>query len=171
MRPENNPHLQRMIRETLYELKKLYGALVDVYRLTSSEMDYDTGIKTRDVSRIRVRRAVKMPEGVTRTQYISPNFTQLNKFAITKGLGWDEVTNIFLFDGQDVRDFNFELSDWVVWNHERYEIKMIEELGNKAGWAIGTTRAKNDAPEELFFETVEQSLSLTSVATATVETP
>lgn len=160
MEPINNANLQRVIRQTIYRLKLEFGALVDVYRLDSSTTDYDTGEITRSITRRRVRRAVKMPEGVSQLQYISPQFTQTQKPFITKGLGWDEVTNVFLFDGRDLRDFNFELEDWLVWNHERFEIKAIEELGNKAGWAIGTTAAKGEPAEELLFGSVESEIEL-----------
>lgn len=158
-----------MIAQTLYRLKLQFGVQTDVYRYNSTETNFDTGERTRSVSRYRVRRAVKMPEGVRRQQYISPYMTQTNKPFLTKGLGWDEVTQVFLFDGADLRNFNFELEDWIVWNHERYEIKAIEELADKAGWMIGTTRAKSSAAEELHIELVEQSLGVEDSASEIVE--
>lgn len=160
MEPNQNPNLQRMIRTTLYRLKREFGVKCDVYKLVSSVTDYDTGEPVRTIQLTEVRRGIKMPEGITQLQYISPNFTQTQKPFITKGLGWEEVTNIFLFEGSDVRNHEFDLSDWIVHNHERYEVKAIEELGSGAGWAIGTTLAKGTPANEFHIRLVEQDISV-----------
>lgn len=138
----SNPNLQRQIKEVMYRLKLEYGVKCDVYKMLSSATDYDTGLKTQVTSIIPVRRAVKMPQNVARLQYISPNFTQTNKQFITKGLGWDDVTDLFLFEGSDLPGYDFDLSDWIVWNNIRYNVKATEELGNKAGWAVWVSLGK-----------------------------
>ena len=168
MEPTNNPNLQRMIRLTMYRLKQEFGVKCDAYKLVSSTTDYDTGLKSRVISMIQVRKAVKMPEGIRQLQYISPNFTQTQKPFITKGLGWDEVTDVFLFEGTDLRGFKFDKDDWIVWNHKRYDVRAIEELGNAAGWVIGTTQAKGAPPEEFHIRLVEQDLGVEGEATNSV---
>lgn len=169
MDPSKNPNLQRAIKETLYRLKIEYGVKVDVYKLSSTSTDYDTGTISRSITKNSVRRAVKMPEGVGRLQYISPNFTQTQKPFITKGLGWDEVTNIFVFEGRDLPNYNFEIEDWLVHDHTRYEIKVVEELGGKAGWVVGTTHARGTPAEEFHDVLVEQDISVTGDASGTTE--
>lgn len=167
--PTSNPGLQRAIRDALYRLKLDYGVLVDVYKLNSSETDYDTGLKTEDITKTRVRRAVKMPAATLRSKYVSPYFTQTNKPFITKGDGWDEVTDLFIFDGQDLRNYDFALQDWIIHDSVRYEVKEIEELGNKAGWAVLTTLAKGSPPCEIHDPLVEQDVNLSDGATGVVE--
>lgn len=154
-----------MIRDALYQLKIDWGVLVDVYKLTSSETNYDTLQHTENVTRTRVRRAVKMPASTLRSTYVSPYFTQTNKPFITKGSGWDEVTDVFIFDGRDLRNYDWDLQDWIVHDHVRYEVKEIEEMGDGAGWAILTTLAKGSPVNEIHVELVEQDLDLDDDAT------
>jgi len=168
MGPTNNAGNKRRIRETLYQLKLDFGVLCDVYKLVSSETDYDTGLKDQTIESRRVRRAVRMPQSIARQQYISPNFTQTNKNFITKGLGWDEVTDVFVFDGRDLRNYEFDLSDWIIWNHIRYGVKAIEELGDKDGWYIGVTQAKGAPPYEFHIVDAASDMGLDGSAEATI---
>ena len=160
MEPTNNPGLQRRIRDALYQLKLDWGVLVDVYKLVSSETDYDTGEKQDVIAKTTVRRAVKMPAETARASYISPYFTQTNKPFITKGAGWDEVTDVFVFDGRDLRNYEFEIQDWITWNHQRYEIKSFEEIGQGAGWVVLTTWAKGSPPYESYPVSVDHAMEL-----------
>lgn len=161
MVPASNPNLQRVIRQALYRLKLQFGVLVDVYELVNTNTNYNTGVKTREIERVRVRRAIKLPQQTTHKQFISPNYTQTNKSFVTKGMGWDEVSDTFLFDGTDLPNFDFQLKDcWLVWNHVRYEIKVIEEMGHRAGWVVGTTLAKGTPANEFHIELVEQDVGL-----------
>ena len=169
MEPISNANLQRQIREGLYRLKLEFGVKCDIYKMVSSATDYDTGLKIQDITKTEVRRVVKMPQNVARQQYISPYFTQTQKSFITKGLGWDEVTDLFIFDGHDIRGYDFDVSDWIVWNHVRYEVKEVEELGNKAGWAVWATQAKGSPPRELWFNTISQELEFVDSANGAPE--
>jgi len=167
MVPTNNPGLQRRIRDALYRLKLDYGVLADVYKLISSETDYDTGTKTESTTKVSVRRAIKMPASTARATYISPYFTQTNKPFITKGSGWDEATDVFVFDGRDLRNYDFAIQDWIVHNHVRYEVKSFEEFGDKAGWLVLTTLAIGSPPCEQHDRLVEQDIEVTDASTGT----
>ena len=46
MRPPVNRNLNQRIRQALYQLKKDYGAPIDIYKLVSSETDARTGEKS-----------------------------------------------------------------------------------------------------------------------------
>lgn len=153
----------------MYRLKMEFGVKADVYKLNSSSTNYDTGTKTRDITKTSVRRAVMMPKSTVRQQYISPNFTQTNKAFITKGLGWDDVTDLFLFDAADLRGYDFDLQDWIVHNHVRYDVKMVEELGVKGGWAVWATLAKNSGAEEFHDQLVEQDIGVDAEVSEVVE--
>ena len=52
MRPPVNRNLNQRIRQALYQLKKDYGAPIDIYKLVSSETDARTG---RNVTRRLLR--------------------------------------------------------------------------------------------------------------------
>lgn len=169
MEPTSNPGLQKRIRDALYQLKLDWGVLVDVYKRVSSVTDYTTGLKTENITKTSVRRAVKMPSMTYRTNYVSPYFTQTNKPYITKGFGWDEISDVFVFDGLDLPNYEFEIEDWLVHNHVRYEVKSVEEMGEKAGWVVFTTLAKGSPAEEIHTKLVEQEMELESETTETVE--
>lgn len=152
----------------MYRLKREFGVKCDVYKLLSTTMDFDTGEPSRTIQMTEVRRAVKMPEGVKQLQYISPNFTQTQKSFISKGLGWEEVTNMFLFEGSDLRNYRFDLSDWIVHDHERYDVQVVEELGSSAGWVVGTTLARGTPANEFHIRLVEQSVAMEGEGTSSV---
>lgn len=145
-----NPALQRIIHQTLYQLKLTYGVVCDIYRMNSSETTYETGVIAESRSKITIRRGIKLPSKVSRLSYISPNFTQTNKPFITKGLGWDEVTDVFIFDGRDLRDFDPQIEDWIVYNHTKFNFRVVEELGHKAGWVIGCSQARGELLKEIY---------------------
>lgn len=165
----SNPGLQKRIRDALYQLKLDYGVKCDVYKLVSSATTYESGLKTNVTTKTPVRRAIKMPAMTYRANYISPYFTQTNKPFITKGAGWDEVSDVFIFDGRDLPNHDFNLGDWIVWNHVRFEVKDTEEIGDGAGWVVGTTLAKGSPPHEIHTQLVEQDLGISDSSEETVE--
>lgn len=161
--PTNNPRLQKSIREALYSLKLDFGVPVIVNKITSSETNFLTGINETINTRTKVRRACLMPLEVTRGSYVSPFQSQTNKPFITKGaMGWDDAARLFLFDGRDLPNHVWALQDYIVHDYLRYEVVAFEEIGDKAGYAVWTSRAIGGTLQEVWRESVSHNLSILS---------
>lgn len=138
----SNPKAQVTIRRAMYMLKQQYGVAVTVCKVTATTTNYFTGVTTTSESKTPVRRACLMPLEVTRGNYVSPFYTQTNKPFITKGgMGWDDASRLFIFDGRDLPDHQWDLQDFIVYEGHRFDVKSFEEFGDKAGWAVWTTEA------------------------------
>lgn len=158
-----NANLQRIIRQTLYQLKHAYGAPVDIYKLLDSNTNYRTGDKSATVSKTSVRYGVVLPASAIRKSYQSINYlTQSKSFVSRGGPGWDEDTRGFIFDGRDIPGLQFEVEDWIVYNRRRYEIAAIEELETQAGWLIVAKQLKGTEPNEIVDLNVVDTMILES---------
>jgi hypothetical protein len=145
-----NPNLNRELRLTLYQLKKEYGAPVDVYKLDSSTTDYKTGVKTATKSVISVRLAVVMPAITMRKMFQGISYLSASKpFASQGGQGWDGTTRAFIFEGRDLPGYDWEVEDWIVYRDRRYDVSEIELLEHDSGWLIIGKEVKGVVPERI----------------------
>lgn len=134
----SNPNLQRIIRQTIYQLKHEYGRDVQVYKLTSASTDRRTGVKTQDEALFQVRKCVVMPTNAMRKIFQSISYISASKpFVSQGGQGWDGEQTSFIFEGRDLpADHRWEVEDWIVHNGIRYDVSNIEHLADNAGWMI-----------------------------------
>jgi hypothetical protein len=160
-----NSNLTRIIRSTVYQLKQTYGTDIVVRKTLSSETDYRTGEVVANYEHTFVRRAILLPNVVTRGSYVSPWYTQTNKPFVTKGgMGWDDAARLFIFDARDLPiNFEFELEDSIVKDQNRFDIKMVEDVGEGVCWAVWTTQAQGTT-QATHKKTVSDSLSVTDQA-------
>jgi hypothetical protein len=164
-----NPNLQREIRATIYQLKKEYGAPVDVYKMDAASTDYKTGVKTATKSVISVRKAVVMPATTLRKQSMGISYLSASKpFASQGGQGWDGTTTAFIFEGSDLPGYDWEVEDWIVYRDRRYDVAEIETLGHDAGWLIIGKEVKGAVPERIIQVNVVSSLNLEGAGSGSV---
>lgn len=131
-----NPNLNRRIRQLLYSLKRQYGGPLIIYKLESSTVDYETGIKTTFVSTTKIHRAIILPVKVAREVATSITIVAANKMMVYGG-SYDAGIRQFVFDARDLPDnFNFSKDDFIVYNGRRYEIKSYEEFEFHTGWNV-----------------------------------
>lgn len=156
-----NPNLNREMRQTLYQLKKEYGAPCDVYKLDSASTDYKTGAKTATKSVISVRKAVVMPALTMRKIFQGISYLSASKpFASLGGQGWDGTSRAFIFEGRDLPGYDWEVEDWIVYRDKRYDVAEIEELEHDSGWLIIGKMVKGVVPERIIQINVVSDLNL-----------
>jgi len=165
-----NPNLNRILKQTIYELKHSYGAQVQVYKLDSASTDYKTGVKTASKSVICVRKAVVMPASTLRkfTQGIS-YLSASKPFASQGGQGWDGTSRVFIFEGSDLPGYEWEVEDWIVYRDRRYDVAEIETLEYDTGWMILGKEVKGAVPERIINLNVVSSFNPEDEQTETVE--
>lgn len=144
-----NPTLNRMIRQTLYDLKKRYGDEITVYKLSSATTDYKTGVKAATTTSVDIRKAVVMPTSEVRKFFASISFISASKSFLSPGQqGWDQSQRGFIIDARDIPGFEFDPEDWIVYRGQRYEVVMIEKLEYDTGWLIIGKETKGQRPEQ-----------------------
>jgi hypothetical protein len=158
---KSNPKVRQAIRQTMYMLKQQYGVSCRVYKLTSTDTDYETGVTDSVWARFKIRLACLMPLEVSRGNYVSPFYNQTNKPFITKGgMGWDEASRLFIIDGRDLPNYNWALQDYIVYGGNRFDVVAFEEIGDKDAWAVWTSQAVGTLGQEVWEENQNQSLSI-----------
>lgn len=163
-----NPNLNRMIRQTIYDLKHRFGAEVTVYKVLDSNTDYKTGVKSIETSSRFVKRGIVLESSHSREVFQGVSYLSASKsFASLGGQGWDESKRAFIFDGADLRDYAFELEDWLVYRQKRYDIESIEELEFNSGWLIVAKEVKGQPSGGSPNVDVQQSTGLHDSGTET----
>ncbi len=164
MRPPINRNLCLRIRQALYQMKKDYGAPIDVYKLVSSETDARTGEKIVTKSVTHVRRAVVTPSRTERVAQQTISVISANK-AFVSGGHYDADQREFIIDRRDVPALpELTSDDWIVYNRRKYQIKNIESFEVDAGWVVAARELVGETPEQIFDLRAESHLDMQSGA-------
>ena len=167
-----NPILNRMIRQTIYDLKHRFGGEVTVYKVQDSTTDYKTGSKSIATTSRLVRKAIILPNQLTRELFQGVSYLSASKsFASLGGQGWDEGQRGFIFDGHDLIGHTFEIEDWIVYRGVRYDIASIEVLEWNSGWLVIAKEVKGQVSGGSTTVEVESDLGLTQSEDNETETP
>jgi len=166
-----NPALNRMIRQTIYNLKHRFGAQVSVYKVLDSNTDYKTGQKSISTTCRLVKKGIVLPTTLSREIFQGVNYLSASKaFASLGGMGWDESSRAFIFDGQDLRDYIWDLEDYIVYRDKRYDIETIEELEWNSGWLVVGKEVKGQPSGGSPNVDVQSDLNLTQEGESETET-
>ena len=146
---DGNPHLNRMVRRTLYDLKKRYGTKTTLYQLTSAATDYRTGSKSASYTSTDVYKTIVLPTSEIRRFFASIAYISESKNFLSPGQqGWDESQRGFIYDARDIEGIEIEKEDWIVYRNRRYEITKIERLEHDTGWMVIAKETKGQLPEQ-----------------------
>ncbi len=160
MRSPVNRNLNYRIRQALYQLKKDYGAPIDIYRLISSETNVRTGEKVITKTVTHVHRAVVVPARIDRTAQQSISLISANKQFVTGG-SYDSAQRDFIIDRRDVRTLpELTADDWIVYNNRKYQVKTVEAFEIDAGWVITARELVGEQPERIIEEHVRSSFDI-----------
>jgi len=147
MRPPVNRNLNQRIRQALYQLKKDYGAPIDIYKLVASETDTRTGEKVITKTVTHVRRAVVVPSRMDRIANQTISLISANKQFVTGG-HYDVNQRDFIIDRRDVpRLPELPADDWIVYNRRKYQVKTVESFEVDAGWVVTARELGGETPE------------------------
>jgi hypothetical protein len=122
-------------------MKSEYGGPITVYKLNSTNTDPKTGVKTHSRSSVFVRRAVVLPNDITRTRVQSISLVSANK-QIVQGGTYDAGQRTFIIDRRDVPTWEIDQDDWIVYEGKRFDIKKVEEFEQQTAWLIVAREVK-----------------------------
>lgn len=161
----SNPNLTRMIQQTIYDLKMKFGEPVSVYRVVDSETDYKTGDKSIETIATQIRNAIVLPEDEGRHILQAVNYISASKAFTSLGGGqWVEGQRGFIFDAADLRDYQPSLTDWILFEEQRYDVQSIEKLATNAGWLVIAKHVKGQPSGGSAVVNVSQSTGLNQSA-------
>jgi len=164
-----NRNLLQRARQSLYVLKRAYGARIDIYKLVESTTDARTGVKIVNKTVLTVRKAIVMPVRTTRDVKQSISLISSDKEFVTGG-STDIGTRDFIIDRRDTPSLpSLTDDDWIVYDGAKYQIAVVQLFEPDAGWVITTRELVGEVPEQIFNARLAQSLTFVSTATAVVE--
>lgn len=158
-----NPFLNRLVRQTLYMLKRQFGGTVDIYRLLSTDTDLRTGVVTATKDVTRIDRAVVLSAKVSREVKQSISLISSNKEMVMGGTR-DERTRIFIVDRSDCPDLVLTKDCWLVYNEKKYAIDYFEESEVDSSWVIVGKELVGEIPEQIFLVAADDLLVLDCAA-------
>lgn len=165
-----NPSLNRMIRQTIYDLKHRFGDAVTVYKVQDSSTDYKTGVRSIETQSYPVKKCIVLPNTMTRELYQGVSYISASKsFTSLGGMAWDQGKRGFIFEGRDLPGYEWEVEDWIVYRGKRYDVDSIEELEYNAGWMIVAVEVKGALSGGGTSPDVEQAMPLASQSATNVD--
>jgi len=153
--PNPNQNLNRRIQNILYSLKRQYGGSFDFYRRGSGgSTDYKTGKVTVDKEVYNVNYGIILPAKVITDVTQSLSVISANK-AFVYGGTFDSSTRMFIVDRRDIpeldlKDFEVNPEDWIVYKNRKYEIKAFQEFEFDTAWVFTAKAVLGDAPEQIY---------------------
>jgi len=156
--------LTRVIRQTIYALKRQYGGRVDLYRLNDSETDLRTGVKVINKDVFPIRQAIILPNRISRDIVQSISQISANK-KFVYGASFDSGKRNFILDSRDLSDgFQIKNDDWIVYQNRRYDIEDVEEFEFRSGWIIKAQEVLGRPVEQIYIVKADDLLELESEA-------
>jgi hypothetical protein len=163
----SNPKL--FVKQVIGSLKKQHGCSVEVYKMTSSDIDRKTGTRTSSSTSIEVDNCIVLPAKVTSQVNQSISYISASKPFIMGGQYVAGKRN-FIFDFEERRgipfDYEWTLSDWIIVDDastgrlERYDVESFEELFFGSGWMVTANRITGVTPQRSVKESLTDTLQL-----------
>lgn len=157
-------HLNAVIRQTLYSLKRQYGGAIDIYKLTNSETNVRTGQKVVTTTVTHVRRAIILPARLWRK--VVRGISSANKDFLAGG-AYDANSRDFIVDRLDAPTLTtLTADDWIVYQGRKYQVSEVGAFECDAGWIVTAKELVGEVPQQTFDLSADNRLELTSGAGA-----
>jgi hypothetical protein len=151
--------LKRTIQRTLYMLKRQYGGTIDIYTLTSSGTDQETGVVTLVKDIVHVDRAIVLPAQMQREVRKSISQISANKMFVTGGT-YDSGRRIFIIDREDALTLDITNNTYIVYRNRKYEIESYQEYEFESGWIVVGRELVGEVPEQIHLLSADNLLNL-----------
>lgn len=160
--------LLKMIRQTLYRLKRSYGMPLVIYCQSAETVDLTTGAKTVTKIDYSVSRAVMLPVNVLRQNLFTGGSTEANKSFSYGGI-LQLGDRIVVIDSRDLpAGVTIGLENYfAVVQNRRYEVKSVEELDCNAGYIVVLRELKGARVFQFIHLSVKHKLFVDDVGVGT----
>jgi hypothetical protein len=151
--------LKRMIRQTLYMLKRQYGGTIDIYTIASSTTNQATGVTVIVKDVVHVDRAVVLPARIQKEIRKSISQISANKMFVVGGT-YDAGRRIFIVDRDDTPELDITSNSYLVYRNRKYEIESFQEYEFESGWIIVGRELIGEVPEQIYLLRADSLLEL-----------
>jgi hypothetical protein len=146
------------LRPVIYSLKNDYGFRLDLYR-KDEVVNLETGRKITTRIKYKIKKAILLPNQM---------FRDFNYGTIIKTGGNAQVggildlrQRIILIDKRELpRNFEIDSNDYVVFNHDRYEIREIMDLELGDFYRLTIREVEGESPYEVHEQIINEKFEL-----------
>jgi hypothetical protein len=134
----------RQIKKIIYRLKRQYGVVMYItYTNSADEYNLETGQITRDLTSIKVRRGIVLPNRLAKDFEYDLSFIAANKNFTYGGIFEKGERNIVI-DADDLPSgFQITTEMYVVYSNRRYEIKDATLAEENKAWLLRIKEVSN----------------------------
>jgi len=138
----------------VYALSKDYGFKTDLYRPTET-MDFETGLKTVTRVKYKIKKAIFFPNELFRDF----NYARLIGQELQFGGILDASQRRVLINKKWLpKNFEIQVTDYVIFNHKRYEIQRVGEMELADYWHLIIKEIKGILRNETFDRVIKDKL-------------
>lgn len=137
-----------------------YGYPVDLYRLTSSDINLATGRKDVRREKFSINRAIILPASMARKFSYDLSYVAANKnFAY--GALYDVRSRLIIIDPIDLPvGFDIMVDDRFVFSNKSYAVKTVESIVDSFGFLVTAKETEGTLPFEVSSLSVMSTLNL-----------
>lgn len=144
---------------TVYGLEKDYGFRTDLYRPVET-VDYRTGRKIVTRNKYPIRRAVFFPDQLSRDYNYASLFGKDMQFG---GILEAGQRRVLINKKRLPKGFEIQTTDYLVFNHLRYEIVRIDEMELANYWHLIIKKLTGQLPNEIHERCVKSLLTFSEL--------
>lgn len=152
--------LNPLIAQTLYMLKRKYGAPIDIYVQVDLAADPRTGARSIAKTVYPIDLAVVLPSSISREDKRGISLISANKSLVQGGF-YDTSTRKFLVDRCDVPDLaRLTENDWLVFKGRKYQFVSVQEFEDDSAWIITGKAVMGETPEQILLVSADNLIAL-----------
>lgn len=133
----------KFTRRVLYKLKRSYGTPVDYYKISSHDVNPETGVKTTVEDVIHIRRAIVLRAREFRSFVYDLAFISANK-DFTEGGFFDPEDRNIILDAKDLpKGFDPNTDDYLIVKNKRYDVSAIQTFEENSAFLITARKLRS----------------------------
>lgn len=136
MLSQNERIRRREIHRIFYALERKLGVEASLYKVTSQSPNFETGRLNVTTSVMRIPRFITCSMEEAHKFEYDLGYLAANKNFTYGGL-YEPGDRLGLFSGRNLPEgFRVEMSDYIVWDGQKYDIVRIQTYDHSAGFAL-----------------------------------
>lgn len=148
--------MNQSIRETIYNLKMLYGVPLVIHQIVSNDVDFTNGRKTVITQNYRIRRAILIPKDLIRRIINLAGGSSFSSFE-------DQSLRTYIIDSREFpREYTLKIGDYIVENTQRFNIKSVEDFGNRQAVIVKAEYTVAERPQQIIDKTLQSNFEIQS---------
>jgi hypothetical protein len=143
-----NRNISRRIAQTLYMLKRQWGGSFSIYSVGDATVDHLDGTQDEPATVIHVKRGIILPGKSIRDIKHNISMISANKTFVFGGT-YDKTARTFIVDRVDAPNLDLTMSDYIIYNDKRYEVREFQEFEFDSAWIIATQAIEGEVPNQI----------------------